>query len=74
MTYASLPNLIWLLGITLIGFWRAREILGVAGLLWAIYGFTYWITSNVWSIGLVVVGILVFFRTFWGGMGKKREE
>jgi hypothetical protein len=65
MLYASIPSVFLLLGLSSLAFWRNDGIIYViSGLAWLVYGFTYWSTSNLFSIIMVIVGIAIIIRPF----------
>ena len=43
----------------------------IAGLLWMVYGFSYWTTNSWISIGTVLFGIVCFIGAKYDGSRKK---
>lgn len=54
-------------GLAILAYWRGdKPLFFLSGIAFMIYGFTYWSTSEVYSIVLVVVGIFLGIRAFTG--------
>jgi len=64
-TIPQFVGIILLIAIAILAFWRHDKILYIiSGLLFIVFGFGYWSTSEATSIGCVVVGIIIFIKAF----------